>query len=34
LHFPKRDLTVIVLANRSDSGLPDLAFHIADLFLN
>jgi CubicO group peptidase (beta-lactamase class C family) len=34
LHFPQRDLTVIVLANRSDSGLPDLAFHIADLFLN
>jgi CubicO group peptidase (beta-lactamase class C family) len=33
LRFPEHDLTVIVLANRSDSGLPELAFRIADLFL-
>lgn len=32
LHFPEHDLTVIVLANRSDSGLPDLALRISDLF--
>jgi CubicO group peptidase (beta-lactamase class C family) len=33
LRFPERRLTVIVLANRIDSGLPELAFRIADLFL-
>jgi CubicO group peptidase (beta-lactamase class C family) len=33
LRFPERRLTVIVLADRTDSGLPELAFRIADLFL-
>jgi CubicO group peptidase (beta-lactamase class C family) len=33
VRFPEKHLTVIVLANRVDSGLPKLAFQIADLYL-